>query len=434
MKKISKESGQTLLVVVLLFSFISTTVVFGLTAPMVKEINVAKNLETSKKSYFTAEAGSEDSYYRIKTNKQRSFPKIYNINGATADVSLTTIGVNEQEIYSRGDVDGIIRNTIKDIIVTNGFSFNFAVQVGVGGIDMYNGSAVIGNVYSGGAIRGHNNSPSNYNYVVGSAVSAGPTGLIDQVHATSSAYANTISNSTVDKDAYYQTISNTTVGGNSYPGSSNQPQVAFPIPDSLINQWQNEAEAGGVITTPCPYTISASVTIGPQKINCDVLISGNSTVVTLTGPVWVKGNLTLRNSAVVKVADSVGNKSIPIIANDPSNQASKGKIVLENNTSFYGSTGNPDSHVLLVSQNNSAETGGSNLAIEVQNGATGNLLIYASHGEIELQNNVTLREVTAYQLTLINNAQVLYSIGLAQPLFTSGPGGTWKIRKWRESE
>ena len=87
---------------------------------------------------------------------------------------------------------------------------------------------------------------------------------------------------------------------------------------------------------------------------------------------------------------------------------------------------------MLISRNTSSESGGANLAINIINGAAGNLLVYAPHGEIKLQNNVNMREVTSYKLTLINNSVVNYAIGLAQTLFTSGAGGSWKIKRWQE--
>jgi hypothetical protein len=429
-----KEGGQTLLIIVLLFAVTSTTAVFGMVSPLVRQAEMVRSIEHSKKSYFTAEAASEDAYYRFKNNVPVAFPHTLLLDGARADVTLSVIGAGEQEIFSRGDSLGIIRNTVKEIGVTNGFSFNFAVQVGNGGAHLQNGSSVIGNIYSSGEIRGYNTSPNSYNFINGSAVSTGGSGRIDQVRTAASAYANRITNSTIGTDAYYQTISNTTVGGVSYPNSRDQNPIAFPIPDSLIDQWKSQAEQGGVINSPCPYTINESATIGTTKINCDVIISGNKTELTLTGPIWIKGDLTIQNSVVVKVADAIGNRSIPLVVDDPDAALTKGVITLKNSTSFFGATNHPDSYVLLVSQNRSAENGGANSAILVENGATGNLLVYASHGEIKLQNNVGLREVTAYKLTLQNNAQVVYSIGLAQPLFPTGPGGTWKIKRWRESK
>ncbi|MFA6898302.1 MAG: hypothetical protein WC250_02765, partial [Candidatus Paceibacterota bacterium] len=104
---------------------------------------------------------------------------------------------------------------------------------------------------------------------------------------------------------------------------------------------------------------------------------------------------------------------------------------------FYGSetndVANPDSYVMLVSRNTGAESGSGAIAIIAGSNTAGNLLLYAPHGEIRLYNNVVLREVTGYKLSLFNNTEVLYNIGLAQPLFTAGPGGQWKIKRWRES-
>ena len=88
----------------------------------------------------------------------------------------------------------------------------------------------------------------------------------------------------------------------------------------------------------------------------------------------------------------------------------------------------------MLSQNNSSETGGANQAIEIENNANGDLLLYAGHGEILLKNNVNLREVTAYKIHLINNANVVYETGLASALFESGPSSSFGIDSWYETE
>ena len=59
---------------------------------------------------------------------------------------------------------------------------------------MSNSAEVIGNVFSNGPIVG-----SNSNIVRGDVVSAGPSGLVDGVRATSSVYAHTIRNSEIEK-------------------------------------------------------------------------------------------------------------------------------------------------------------------------------------------------------------------------------------------
>jgi len=427
--------GQILLITVILFTVVTTTVIFAGVSPIVRQISITRNFETSQKSYFVAEAGSEDAYYRIKNNLTTSFPHTLSLDSASVTTDVSTVGNNEKEILSTGTAQNLVRSVLKNITVTDGFSFNFAVQVGLGGLRMQNDSDVIGNVYSNGPILGDDR---DKNFIVGDAVSAGSAGDIQKVRATSSAYAKNIADSKVDKNAYYQTISNTIVGGAQYPGSSNQSLVSMPIPDSLLDQWEANALSGGIITSPCPYSISNSATLGPVKINCDLTISGNSTVVTLAGTVWVNGNVNVNNNPTFKISDTVGNKSVPIIANSPSNPTNKGTFDISNNPVFLGSvTGgvpNSDSYVMLISRNTSAESGGAVGAINVGNNVTGNLLLYAPHGSIFLSNNVILRGVTGYSLNLKNNTQVYYTTGLGHSLFVSGPGGKWKVKRWREAK
>jgi hypothetical protein len=434
--KNTKNKGQVLLVVAVLFTIVTTAGIVGVSSPIVRQIQIARNLELSKKSYFAAEAGSEDAFYKIKNNLATSFPESLTLDDSEISISSTITGAGEQEVTSRAETNNHVRTVLKDVTVTDGFSFSFALQVGIGGLIMENNSQVVGNVYANGPIQG---SGASANIIRGDAVSAGSSGSISGVRATSSAYAHTISNSTVDRDAYFTSISNTTVGGTQYPGSADQPTVAMPIPDSLLDQWEQAAVDGGTINSPCPYNISSGVVhLGPAKINCSLTISGNATEVHLDGPVFVNGNLTVNNNPRIKVSDTVGNKSVPIITRSISSPTSAGTITLNNNPLFYGSESNgapnPDSYVMLVSRNTSASVGGSVKAITAGNNITGNLLVYAPYGEIEIANNAVLRQVTAHRLRIKNNTIIYYTIGLAQPLFVEGPGGEWKISRWREGQ
>ncbi|MES2059453.1 MAG: hypothetical protein V4438_00295 [Patescibacteria group bacterium] len=429
-----KERGSAFIIAIMLFMLVTMTIVFGIASPIVRQLSSANEYIKSKQSYYAAEAVSEDAFYRYKNNIAIVFPEVITIDGATATATQAVTGSNQSTITGEGNNNGVIRKIAKDIGTTNGFSFTYAMQSGLGGVSFDNNSYAIGNIYSNGSVTGGGN------YIYGAVVSAGPSGLISGIHATSSAYAHTIQSSTINADAYYQSISGTTVSGSSCPnahchsGSTDQATTTMPISDSLISQWETSAATGGSVTcSGGTYTINSDVTIGPKKIPCNLSISGSPTV-TLTGDVWVTGTIGISNSAILKVADSIGNKSLAVIADKAGSNSSSATITLINSTSFFGSTGNADSYVMLVSMNSSAESGGNTVAVGITNGAVGNLLIYAPHGLIQLKNNVTLREVTGYQLSLVNNAVVSYSIGLAQPLFVSGPSGTWQIKRWREQK
>ncbi len=421
----SYRSGQAVLMVVTFLTFISLAVLYGVISPTVKNVSLSRGAINSAKSYYLAESGSEDAYYRLKSGKQLSGTEVLTLDGATATTTVADVGSNEKEIISVGDLLGGARKLKTSLTISSGASFNYGVQVGQGGFVMENSSSVLGNIYSNGTVSG-----SGSNIVKGDVVSAGSSGSVSGIHATSSVYARTISNSTIDGDAYYQNISGSTVSGTLHPNSPDQPVIGLPISDETISGWEADAETGGVVTSPCPYKIISNTIIGPKKINCDLEISGTPTV-TLAGNVWVSGKIDIKNSPIIQVSSSLPGKTIAFIADNPSNRTSSSKIEIENSVTVNGS--GEGSYVLFISQNNSAESGGGERAIEVENSATGDILVYAGHGEVLLKNNISLKEITAYRVHLQNSAQVSYESGVASLLFTGGPGGGWNLNNWFET-
>lgn len=424
MKIKNYNQGQAVISVTIFLLIMSLVIISSFSAVVLRETKNSQKFIFSKRSYFLAEAGAEDMSYRIIKGKKYSGTEIISIEGYSATTNMTVSG-NERHVVATGDVGKDIRK-VETVLTTDvGASFFYGLQAGGGGLLMENSSSVRGNVYSNGSVVG-----ANSNIVRGTVVSAGPSGLIDGSHSTSSAYAHTIKDSDIDEDAYYQIISNTTVDGNLFPGSLDQPLGDMPISDAKIDEWEAMAEAGGVISSPCPYEINSDTTIGPAKIDCNLTISGNPTV-TVAGPLWVAGNISFSNSPIIKLDASLGNLSIPIVADDPSNRNTGSTVSFNQSVVFQGS-GDPNSYILFVSQNNSAETGDSNVAISSNNSAQGKVLVYAPHGEVSLFQSGQLKEITAYKIHLRNSAEVIYETGLASLLFQSGPGGGYALSKWGE--
>jgi len=425
LKKIKKNGGAAMLISVVFFLFISLAIISGLVGPTVREFKNASANLNSKQSYFLAESGSEDAFYRIINNMAISDNETI-VLGSNSVTTTTDTVLGNKEISSLGDVGNLQRRVNLTLVVGQGASFNYGVQVGQGGLVLENSASITGNVYSSGTITASDNT------VYGDAVSSGATGLINNIHVTGSAYAHTIQNSEVDMDAYYTVKTNTTVGGISYPNSPDQLMADLPISDEQIAELEADALAGGVISSPCPYRITSNVTLGPKKINCDLEISGDPTV-TLNGSVWVTGNVSIKNGSIIRASAGLGNKSVVIIADNPSNRTSSSKIDLENSSKFFGS-GSAGSFVFLISQNNSAELGGNEEAISMDNSSSGALILYAGHGLININNSATLKEVTGYKLRARNSSNIIYDTGLMSTLFTSGPGGGYEIIGWQESQ
>ncbi len=419
------NTGQALIFSVIFFFFISLMVVSGLVFSTLKGSEIATNLINSKKSYFLAESATEDIVYRIAGGKNYSSEEVISLNGFFATTTISDIAGNIETTTTANNKENIRK--IKTTLTTDiGVAFNYGVQAGDGGVFMQNSSSITGNLYSSGIVES-----TNSNEIYGDVVSSGSSGSIIGIHATGTAYANSVEDSYIESDAHYQSITSTTVLGTEYPDSSDQPDADMPISDEIIQSWKNTAETS-IINSPCPYEINDDETLSPVKIACDLEISG-SPIITLTGPVWVEGDITIKNSAIIKIDSSLGKKSIPIIADNPSDRLFSSKIELQNSVEFQGS-GEKGSYVLVVSQNNSAENDGNEKAILVKNTASGDLLLYTGHGLIQLDNRSDLREVTAYKIILANQANVIYETGLANLLFDSGPGGGMNINSWIEVE
>lgn len=243
----------------------------------------------------------------------------------------------------------------------------------------------------------------------------GVTTKIEEASIQGHAHANTIIDSTISGDAYYQTISGTTVGGTQYPGSADPSPTAMPISDAQINQWVSEATAGG--TTLGDVTISgASNTLGPQRITGNLVVQ-NGASLTLTGTVYVEGSITLTNNATLQLDSSYGANSGILMSDGP--------FIINNNVNFYGSGTSGSYFMALTTYPSVAKH---DPAMDIKNNVTGDVIYYASRGSIKIENNATLKEVTAFQLEVENNASIQYEQGLANINFSSGPGGSWVIK------
>jgi fibronectin-binding autotransporter adhesin len=166
-----KNRGAATMILVFFFLFISITVLSGIVTPVVREFKVATNSLKSKQSYFASESGVEDAIYRLKNNKKISSTENLVLGTSTAATTITDIGNGKKEINSLGDTNSYQRKVDIVLSTSSGASFNYGVQVGLGGMDINSGT-VNGNVYSNGPITG-----SSSAVITGTAISANSPAL-----------------------------------------------------------------------------------------------------------------------------------------------------------------------------------------------------------------------------------------------------------------
>lgn len=259
---------------------------------------------------------------------------------------------------------------------------------------------------------------------------------VNGIDVGGNAYAHSIVDCDIAEDAYYQTISGSTVGGVSYPGSLDPPVEALPISDSNITDWKNDAVGIDPSLPASLCTQPVSITINGGVLDCDFTPASGITI-TLNGTLWVKGDITLGVGTKVVLGSGYGSKSGVVIADNPGNESTSGKILTENLVVICGSQGfdgsdcfpSVGSYILTLSTHSGAATN----AIDVRNNTNG-AIFYAHRGIAHINNGANLKEVTAYKLDLAPTAVVTYESGLANASFTSGPGAGWRIDNWNEFE
>ncbi len=177
-RKIKKNGGAAMLVSVVFFLFISLAIISGLVGPTVREFRNSSVDLNSKRSYFLAESGTEDAFYRIKNGMAIGTSETITLGSNSVTTDITNLSGNSKEIISLGDVGSLQRKTSLTLQTGAGVAFNYGLQAGNGGMTL-DSSTIVGNVYANGSISAKDVS------ITGSAVAADSAALApDQTNET----------------------------------------------------------------------------------------------------------------------------------------------------------------------------------------------------------------------------------------------------------
>ena len=147
------EQGVAMMIAIIFFVIISTLIVVGLTGPTAREFSMVNGTALSHQSYFLAESGTEDAYYRIKNSMTIATTTTLVLGSSIATTTVTTIsGGHEKDISSIGNLYNNDRSVSFVTITGAGIAFNYGLQSGPGGMNIGGGSTINGNLYSDGSI------------------------------------------------------------------------------------------------------------------------------------------------------------------------------------------------------------------------------------------------------------------------------------------
>lgn len=293
-------------------------------------------------------------------------------------------------------------------------SLRQAAQAGTGGMRLGNNTQINGDAMSNSDILPL--SGVDQGSISGETVIAGETGLIKDM--TVGAHLSAANCEDVSVGGNFYTITggsrtNCTISGTIFEQSSPVGSQPYPISQNMIDSWKQDAANGGTISG---LTVdSGSQSVGPIKINGDLKVRNNATLV-ITGTIWVTGDASFKNNATVKLDQSFGQTSGVLIAD--------GEIEFENNAVIEGSSGgNGSSWILFLSTADKGGVGGGDGAISFSsNTVARDALFFAPNGLVELKNNADVSAVIGETIILDNNAVISFSEALGD-LFLSSSGG-----------
>ena len=417
-KFINKDAGFAAFFVTIIALAIMMGIAFSITALALGGQRNSANIVKSAQSYYAAEAGVEDALLRLKQNPTLP-PLSYNLNvgQGAGNVDISNIIGGSRVIISQGDVLNRVRKIqVVYAVETTKVSFYYGAQLGEGGVIMDDGSTINGNIFSNGSVI------------------AGPnTEITGTVWVAIE--GNKIQGANVGEDVYVHTCKDSTIGGvltyvsGGSPGNclfgegkketpNNIDSKELPFSNEQIQGWKEDALVGGVY--PGDYILSGfdEGFLGPKKIEGNLIIQ-DKTNLYIKGTLWVTGNIIIQNFGTARLDQNTYGSLSGMIIGD-------GGITLQDSAKALGS-GVVGSYLLVLS------TAVLNPAVVIQDSFEADIL-YAQNGWILVQNTSDVREVTGYGIHLKNNAEIFYEVGLEDTSFSSGPGGSWQVESWRETD
>ena len=377
---------------------------------IISEHKISANAIESTKSYFPTESGIEDVLLRLRKNMDLTTTSTLNTGGASVITNISESIGGAITITAQGNFKNATRKiaTVYEIS-DEGTTFFYGAQIGEGGIIMENSSIIYGNIFSGGSITGEPDTN------ITGTVKVAKTG--NKIYATKigeAVYVDICEDSEILGTLFSNSSINCTASSYEILGEEIE-SVPLPISQTQIDKWKSDALLGGTIDD---FILSGKdiVNLGPKKIDGDVIIEDKAELI-VNGTLWITGNFTVKNLSSVTLNKDIYHSLSGIIIVD-------GITSLQNLAEAVG-TGEPGSYLLILSTNNN------NPSITIQNSFEADLL-YAQNGWVEVKNLAFVREITGYGLRLSNLAEIKYEIGIQDPLFSSGPGGAWRVADWRE--
>jgi hypothetical protein len=377
------QKGFAGLYLVILVLMLTVGIMGSIGFRIVAQQKVSQNIVQSAQAYYAAESGLEDALLRLidpAKNLPAASPYSVPVGGSMVQVDFSTDVFGVTTIETDGDSNNRVRSSQVQVgLNTLVGSIAYGAQIGDNGLTMNSNSTVNGNVFSNGDINGSSNSNINGDAIAGGTISS----------------------------------PNPTVSGTKTTGAA-----SIPLPFIDIAGWQaaaninNDPFAGDM-------TLSGNGTtdLGPRRIDGNFTIGGNR-IVTLNGPLYVTGDMTMNSNSEIKLNNSFASNGTVILVD--------GIITLNSNALLKGTTASPKGYIMLASTKATGD------AIVLSSNSTIEGVLYAIESDLRVSSNGNATAIIGKGIVLNSNATVDYDLGLVTQQFSSGGGISYKLIDWKE--
>ncbi|MFH1971262.1 MAG: hypothetical protein ABIJ05_02665 [Patescibacteria group bacterium] len=444
------QKGQAAILIIFVLGMMTLLIGLTLIKTGYGESLMGRRISQSTKAFYMANSGVEDALFKIATSgfgypDSESFE--INFEGGKAKVKVSATGKDERIIESVGIYANYLRK-IKVIALNTSLKPGFlnAIHAGLGGVELRNLTLVAGkddadgNVYSNSYIKGAKNDHTS----TGECKNA--SSIIDGsawAHTNIEKLAENDSGVCINKDAHAENLNNCYING--IPFSPNTVSSECPSGNSLTNE-----EAPDILSLPdmgvdiMKNYLSSKGTIfagdcildgsgGPRdcsngtKVIGNLIIAGNlikpsNLSFNISGPVWVKGNITLNSLGAIGLTSDIKEISQIVLTS--------GKIISNSNLAYNS---NGKAFLLFISEYQSTN---SNIcddpAITISSNAN-SVLFYSKVACILVNANSTFHgAILGEAIRVDNNSTVEYDPALQNAIFGLTKSGGWQIVAFAE--
>ena len=174
------NKGQ-MIIIALVFMAIFLTIATALLNYTTLNIRVSRKTYGQTQALYLAQAGVDKAVYQLNQSASYTGETDTVLGNGTYSVAVTSVNGTTKRITATGYIPNranpTYQKTVKILsnVGSTFISFRLAMQVGIGGLTMDNGTEILGNVFSNGNISGTGNFNNASGEITGSAIVAGGT-------------------------------------------------------------------------------------------------------------------------------------------------------------------------------------------------------------------------------------------------------------------